>query len=830
MWPTQRRHPHGESRALLTRLRARGWKNDAERDELLRRLAALPDLEPEDFAWMAAEPEAALRQSALGLLARFPYEKAAPPLQSLLASRSEAMRRAAMAALQSLAGDTFLDRVRTFLSHSDPAVVHAALDWLKKNPSERALAWIAEALGSSSPAVRRKAFAIAEATASPRVAAIALKALDEDDEVIRFRAVQLLAKYPDEAHVGPLLLHSRNDSTRVQDAAIEALTPLLARSSTRWNEDILPLLCDGNPRVRQLASRILSAQEPARVADAFLSSFRNTFGPARDRAIDALRELGPQYLRAFLDRDGDPDPAAAGLASAIAVTLRSAEVVPHCLRFLDGSDWWLRDRAAMALAEIKDERAFPKLVEMLSDPDSNLSAAAALGVWGSPRALSPLLEAYKQAKTMKDLRLEILDAFARISDPRVGTLLESIVKADPDPLVKEKAARLCAALKGSGAEERVAATGPRLFDRLDFDAVPRPTLSDLLRHARATGASDLHLGAGTVPHTRVNGRLAPLPLSESTPEQMQAWIAPILSEERALHLEKHRQIDFCHKDAELGRFRTNVFFQRKGINAVFRLVPYEVPNLTDIALPESLWELTTYSQGLVLVTGPAGCGKTTTLAALVDRINETQRCHILTIEDPIEYLHPNRESLVNQREVPSHSRSFARALRQTLREDPDVILVGEMRDLETIALAMTASETGHLVLATLHTSTAASTVDRIINAFPSEQQGQIRMMIADSLKAVISQTLLPRRDGTGRVAAYEILRNTPAVAGLIRDAKTFQLPTVMQTSAASGMILMDGALLQLVEAGSIDPRVAYDRALRKEAFEPYLAAEEGGAA
>ena len=305
---------------------------------------------------------------------------------------------------------------------------------------------------------------------------------------------------------------------------------------------------------------------------------------------------------------------------------------------------------------------------------------------------------------------------------------------------------------------------------------------------------------------------------------------PILSPERSKRLREARQIDFCHRDPELGRFRTNVFFQRKGANAVFRLIPDEVPTVADIDLPESLWELTTYSQGLVLVTGSAGCGKTTTLAALVDRINETQKSHILTIEDPIEYVHRGKLALVNQREVPTHTVSFAKALRQALREDPDVILVGEMRDLETIALAITASETGHLVLATLHTTTASSTVDRIINSFPPDQQGQIRLMIADSLKAVVSQALLPRRDGSGRVAAFEILRNTPNVAGLIREGKTFQIPTAIQTGSATGMMLMDGALQQLVQKGAIDARVAYDHAQRKETFEPLLAAEDGSAA
>ncbi|HZI66228.1 MAG TPA: type IV pilus twitching motility protein PilT, partial [Thermoanaerobaculia bacterium] len=435
-----------------------------------------------------------------------------------------------------------------------------------------------------------------------------------------------------------------------------------------------------------------------------------------------------------------------------------------------------------------------------------------------------LLEAYKRGT--KDLRLEILDAFARIPDRRVTTLLAGIVKADPEPLVRDKAARLAETL--TGGDEAFGGSDARDFAPHDFDAAPNPSLGDLLRHARAIGASDLHLSTGTVPHVRVNGNLAALPMTASTPAELEAWVRPILSPDHARTFEVRQQLDFCHKDPALGRFRTNVFLQRKGMSAVFRLVPFEVPNLADIGLPESLWEITTFSQGLVLVTGPAGCGKTTTLAALVDRINATERCHILTIEDPIEYVHSNKEALVNQREIPGHSQSFARALRQSLREDPDVILVGEMRDLETISLAITAAETGHLVLATLHTTTASSTVDRVINAFPPDQQSQIRQMISDSLKAVISQTLLPRRDGNGRVAAWEILRNSPAVSGLIREAKTFQLPSAIQTGAGSGMMLMDMSLLKLVQEGTVDPRAAYDRALRKEVFEPFL--EEGSAA
>jgi twitching motility protein PilT len=814
-----------ETRALLTKLKSHGWKNDAGRDDLVRQLSAVKDLEPEDVAWMATETDPALRQAGLALLKRFPYDRAAESLFPLLATRSEALLRAALNALEGLAGATFPEKMLGYLEHRDPAVVNAALEYARRNPSDRYLPGVAKALESTSLPIRRKAFGIVEANASPRAAALAAKALDDDDEEIRLRAVVVLAKTPDEAHIAPLLKRCRHDSARVQEAALTALTPLLARADERFNHEILPLLSDNNPKVRELAIRILQRQAPAKVAEAFLQAFRGSFGIVRERGIEALSAFGPEYIRAFLAEDAHPDPGIAALASAIAVTIKSPEVVPHCLRYLDGDDFWMRDRAAQALAQIRDARTLPRLFQLLEDPESNLSAANALGVWGAPEALPSLLAAYKKGAT--DLRLEILDAFAKIPDPRVAALLDSIVKADPEPIVRSKAGRLAAERTGAAPPSGLPpGAGVREFAPVDFTAVPRPSLQDLLRHARAIDASDLHLASGTVPHVRVHGQLTPLPLPEATPAQMEAWIAPALSEDRRARLESERQLDFCHKDPELGRFRTNVFFQRKGANAVFRLVPLEVPTVEDIGLPEALWDLANYAQGLVLVTGPSGCGKTTTLAALIDRVNQTQRSHILTIEDPIEYVHRGKEALVNQREVPSHTRSFARALRQALREDPDVILVGEMRDLETISLAITASETGHLVLATLHTTTAASTVDRVINSFPPDQQGQIRMMIADSLKAVVSQILLPRRDGSGRVAAFEILRNTPNVAGLVREGKTFQIPTAIQTGASLGMITMDGALQQLVQKGAIDAKTAFDHAQRKEAFE--AAVDEAG--
>ena len=830
MW-RKRRAIAAETRALLAKLKARGWRSDAERDDLLRRIEALKELEPEDVAWMAADADAVVRDKGIAWLGRFPFPEAAEAILPNLASRSEASRRATMQALETLAGPAFPEKMLSYLEHRDPAVVHAALDYARRNPSERLLPGVARALSSTSPSVRRKAFSIVEglAATSPRAAALAGRALEDDDEELRYRAIGILAKNPSDAHIAPLLKRCYNESPRIQEAAVAALTPLLTRPDAGFHPELLPLLADGNAKVRQLAVRILQAQPPDKAAEGFLQTFRGTFGSVRDRSIQSIAEVGPAFLKALLAQDRNPDPGIASLAASIAVAIRSPDVVPSCIRYLDSDDFWLRERAARLLAELKEPSALPHLLKLLEHPESNLSAANALGQWGAPEVLPGLLAAYKKGSV--DLRLEILDAFGKISDPRVPPLLDSIVKADPDPFVKEKAARL-AADRAGGAAPTIEAAGfsRREFQPVDFASMRSPSLQDLLRHARAVGASDLHLAAGTVPHVRVHGVLTALPLPEVSAESIEAWITPILSPDRQKHLAEKRQLDFCHKDKDLGRFRTNVFFQRKGANAVFRLIPEEVPSLSDIDLPESVWELMTYSQGLVLVTGSAGCGKTTTLAAMIDRINETQKSHILTVEDPIEYVHRSKLALVNQREVPTHTASFAKALRQALREDPDVILVGEMRDHETIDHAITASETGHLVLATLHPTTAASTVDRIINSFPPDQQGQIRMMVSDSLKAVISQTLLPRRDGSGRVAAFEILRNTGNVAGLIRDGKTFQIPTAMQTGAGAGMVLMDGALRELAQRGTIDARVAYDHALRKEAFEPMLAAEEGSAA
>ncbi|PYQ54400.1 MAG: twitching motility protein PilT, partial [Acidobacteria bacterium] len=309
----------------------------------------------------------------------------------------------------------------------------------------------------------------------------------------------------------------------------------------------------------------------------------------------------------------------------------------------------------------------------------------------------------------------------------------------------------------------------------------------------------LHLHSGAPLKLRVNGHLADLSAAPTQARTAEKLVEEILTPEQREALRERGQVDFAYTLAGQGRFRSNAYRQQRGIDAVFRVIPPKPPTLEQLALPASLGRLANYHQGMVLLTGPAGCGKSSTLAALLNIINEDRPDHIITIEDPIEYLHSSKRCVVNQRQVGPHTSSFARALRGALREDPDIIAIGELRDLETISLALTAAETGHLVLATLHTNNAIRTVNRILGVFPPNQQDQIRTMVSESLRAVVSQRLVARADGNGRVPALEILMANRAVGNLIRENKTFQIKSVLQTGATHGMCLLDVSLAELVK-------------------------------
>ncbi|MFN8573919.1 MAG: type IV pilus twitching motility protein PilT [Gemmatimonadaceae bacterium] len=361
-------------------------------------------------------------------------------------------------------------------------------------------------------------------------------------------------------------------------------------------------------------------------------------------------------------------------------------------------------------------------------------------------------------------------------------------------------------------------------DERSMDLEAQAALDQLLRIQAERSASDLHLRTSARPMLRLHGNIQHLeefPVLE--PGRVDAMLRAIMSPRSREEYATASDADFAYQIEGIGRFRVNAFRDRHGSGAVFRAIPSKVVTVDELRLSAEVQALCKLSKGLVLVTGPTGSGKSTTLAALVDLVNRTRHDHIITIEDPIEFVHESKGCLITQRQVGLHTGSFKNALRAALREDPDVVLVGELRDLETVGIAIETAETGHLVFGTLHTSTAASTIDRIIDQFPSDRQSQIRVMLSESLKGVISQTLC-RKKGGGRVAAMEILLTTPALSNLIREAKTFQIPSVMQTSRKLGMVTLNDALVELVENGLVEPQEAYMKAIDKSSVAQMLKA------
>jgi twitching motility protein PilT len=353
--------------------------------------------------------------------------------------------------------------------------------------------------------------------------------------------------------------------------------------------------------------------------------------------------------------------------------------------------------------------------------------------------------------------------------------------------------------------------------------------ADVLLEVIDRRASDLHITAGAPPSVRVRGRLVPMEgYPVLTPNDTREIVYSILSEGQRQKFENNWQLDFAYQIPGRARFRVNAYMQRSAVGAALRLIPFDVVPLENLGLPPVVAEFANKPRGLVLVTGPTGSGKSTTLASLIDVINATREEHIMTVEDPIEFLHQHKKCIVNQRELGSDATSFGDALKAALRQDPDVILVGEMRDIETIGTAITAAETGHLVFATLHTQDTPQTIDRIIDVFPAEQQGQIRAMLSVALQGIMTQMLLPTADGAGRCVAAEVLVPTPAVRNLIREAKTHQIYSVLQTGASHGMQTMDSALAQLVRANKVNRQLAESRAHAPEEFRRLIAGAGGG--
>ena len=529
----------------------------------------------------------------------------------------------------------------------------------------------------------------------------------------------------------------------------------------------------------------------------------------RERATEVLVNIsGDKITEHVVDLLADESDIVRRYAVEVLIRLKDPRsLAPLAEAARTDTDWWVQERAIEALGELGDHRATSVVVNLMKRRELHWVCVEALSKLGDERAVPYLGRLLTSAKS--DLGLEVLGALDAIGTPSIVDEVQKVADhADKEMRIRAQGIlhQMQVQLDASRVEQQAAGS----MSRLDT----------LLEEAKNQGATDLYVVAGGPPAMKVLGRVRPMQTEALTPEQTRTMLMAILSDEKRREFADHLDTDTSYESTnEHYRFRVNVYQQHTGINGVFRVISDEVLPFEQLNLPDDVLDFTRWDSGLVLIAGPSNSGKSTTLTTLVDHINREQAKHVITLEDPIEYVHAkDQQCLVNQREIGTHSSSYQAALRSVLREDPDVILVGEMRDLETISLAVTAAETGHLVFGTLHTISAAATIDRIIDAFPPHQQPQIRVMISESLRGVLCQQLLTRADGRGRVLALELMINDLAIAHMVREGKIHQIEAKITTSYEQGMRLMDREMLAMANDGVITPEEAYAKATDRKLF------------
>ncbi|RME20375.1 MAG: PilT/PilU family type 4a pilus ATPase [Deltaproteobacteria bacterium] len=803
-------------RSLVQRLARSDWKTTEERD-LLIEAARKVNLRAAEVAPLMTHADTAIRQLARERFTATADSGAVRKLLADAATRPPHLRG-------------FVMRV---VSRMSAEVIDPVLD---------------ELVGSTESRQRRMGWEIALAIQGPARVSWLRRAAAEADEATRLKALQQLVDEGQLKDLGPLIDAVRSEDIQVatfavstlagfdgdvvtevmierfahgagpvREKAAEWLRAAAARNPQAMTGPLLDLLGEGEDSTRRLCVEILlQTGRPEEVLLTILHYAKDLVGWLRTRILDTLQTFGDEVLRPAVQLLQHEDEAIRTNALVLAERFDDPRLVGPVCRLLQDDDWWLRITACDTLGRLGDPRAVPYLVKALDDDDTRWAAIDAMGRIGDPSALKPLTRLLRDPR--EEVRLEVVTAIGHFSDRRLPGLLRQVRERDPSTAVRNRAAEIMRQL--SERLELTVEDGVEGAAAVRSSALQRP-LDKLLAFAREQGASDIHVTVGEPPMVRNHGvlqRLEGWPSLDA--DQTERVLFEVLSERQAAAARQAGELDLCHTIPNVGRYRTNLYRQRKGWCAAFRVIPNVPPTFGQLRIPPRLTELLDYHQGIIVVSGPAGSGKSTTLAALINLINETRPVHIITLEDPIEFVHPVKVALVNQREVGTHTDSFARALRGALREDPDVIMVGDMRDTETVRMALEAAETGHLVIATMHTTSAIQTVERLVKAFPPDEQPQVRMSLSEALKFVVCQSLVPRSDGQGRVAVFEVLKGTLSVGNLIRDNKTYQIHSQMQIGRRFGMQTRDMALMDLVEAELVSPEDAWRLADQPAAFEP----------
>jgi twitching motility protein PilT len=820
-----------DSKGTLKRLANKEFGSAEERDALLESLGAATDLRARDTIWMLFRPDRAFRDAGAKLLQRLRDPETLAVFVNEAKAKPDAAFRAAAATLFTLGLPGLETELPKLLATPQKETKESretqelARRVLLEAPPSRALEPVLWQLAMAGRGEDRVTYLakLGQFEFDDRALARWQRLVTDPDSLVREKALEVLATRAPMSSIPLFVQHLPLAGYAVQQLLINALTRAAATQPPEFADQLLPLVASGDASTRTAVMKILlGMQDPSAVVKRYIRFTKTLAGFVRDRALESVRAFGNQVIEPTIDLLSDPDESVRAAAIAVASAFEDPRLVPATITLLKDPDWWIRIAAAETLGRAKDPRAVEPLVAALADPDVKWAAVEALGHIADPRALSALGKMLGDPQP--NVRIEVMQALRNFNHPQVVIALRQIASNDPDRGVRMRALDLVDEIErrdkttGDGGAARNEALVARSIQG-------EPRLHTFLITTRNSGASDFHLSVGQPPIVRVAAELLRAQGDPFTPEQTQAMLKEILTQPQWEALERDQQLDFCYFIPQAGRYRGNVFIDHRGLNGVFRVIPEKPPTMMDLGLPAQLADIADFHQGLVLVCGPSGSGKSTTLAALVNLFNETRSDHVLTMEDPVEFVHPFKNCLINQREVGTHTRSFARALRAALREDPDVIVIGELRDNESVSLALTAAETGHVVLGTLNSTSAPKAIDRLISSFPIDEQPQIRASLSESLKYVIAQRLLPAKEGRKQVAAFEILKGTANIANMIRDEKTFQIHSAMQIGKSLGMQTFDEALRDLIRRDQITAEAAYMAAQKKEDFEPFVTPE-----
>jgi twitching motility protein PilT len=813
---------------LLEALKGHRWSDVEERDQLLAELLQTPDLGIDDLGWLPTDRDSALRKVGGKLIRALESQHVVPYYVKRWNDLVPVKRRLLAKELGDLAPAGWEQQIERYLQAWGEKQRLAAEDILHLAPITRHLRRLLVKRADTGEAdVRRRALTRLLEAPEKRTLPLFEKFIGDPDERIRAKVIRALSQDTDERYLDLLASRIEVESYALQQQLVEVMLKY-SEAGFDVTSQVLPLLSGGDPALRATALRILTQMpDQKRVVREFITYSKDFAGWVRRRALDSMAAFGDALKEPIIALLQDKDATIRSTAILLAANVSpDAHLEKALIPLLQDPDWWVRINAAECLGRLGGATSVPHLVSLLEDPDTRWSALEALARLKDRRCLKPVLALLDQPEV--EVRTQVIQTLARMAFDEALPRLKEICKTDERLEVRHEAYGAIKTIKGeinlSDAENEELKRGINYLGGLDLAS--QPPLVQLLLRAREQEASDVHLSVGRPPMVRLQGVLQPLDDTEMiTDKSAIDLLRPLLTPDEEQQLLRNLSFELCYEIPDQGRYRGSIFVDRKGLNAVFRLIPNTVPTLTDIGMPTHIAEVASWHQGLVLVVGPASSGKTTTMAAMIDLFNETRQSHIITIEDPIEYVHRFKSCLINQRQIGSDTTGYYRALRGALREDPDIIVLGEMRDSDTIRLALEAAETGHLVLATINGTSAIRAVGRLVNAFPPEQQPQTRMMLADTIKLVIGQSLMPRANADGRVAVFEILMGSQTVASVVRENKDYMLASLMQTGYAMGMRTFDDALMGLVEDGTISSEHAYLRSKKKERFEPLVSEE-----